>query len=710
MLNLTQLEDILQSRETPILDFKGRMYDLSSPRGENGKGYLDLIKDILAMSNTPRSQPAYLIIGVVNKPNSPNIVKGVVQQTDDNDIQNLLKQWCDPVPQALYYDMNYKGKIIGIIEISLDQERGPFFIKSNLTNEQYKILHSESKFLKQGELYFRRGTTNDSARQADYSHVSEWFTSHGDNHWQTWDVFKRACHYFVPSRHYILIASSLNEFPSEALAGLSHIDWTAVIDFDPYSDSKGLLHIFDQLKLRRNLSRVVKGEFPPVHPDLGLYWFFAQGLEGRHQSLVTPSGEWRKWRGIYGSELDRQFRHLAEAIAPGLVTFVVLWYDQPLARFLQTTIDATTCFVDAEFVVVSDTCTNLETFIGQEFSPVFVGISVEHLGAGLRAEFRGQDHDQSDEHMLPSRSGAPIPLPVDKERWLEEEFELVHLGVGTVTPDQDPASQEFLRGAVISWVELSLGKDAERDKTNAIEQRIRQDLSRRETVRIQLYHRPGAGGTTVSRRILWNLHTLYPCAVLRRSDPEHIVLTAERLAYIYSITTQPILLLIDSAQIAERLVNDLYDTIRSKGTPVVMLLTSRRFEAQTERTRSFQLDLQLSPSELPRFVEKFKNDIPGDRTTKIKALLNTSQTHEQTAFYFGLTAYESNFRGIKSYVLNRLMQLTPQQVSILGYLSLAHYYAQRGVPTQAFVELLGLPTNREVKFEKIFQNTEETLV
>ncbi len=47
MLTHKQLFDLLNRPETPYVDFKGGEYDLYSPRGVKGKGYLDLIKDIL---------------------------------------------------------------------------------------------------------------------------------------------------------------------------------------------------------------------------------------------------------------------------------------------------------------------------------------------------------------------------------------------------------------------------------------------------------------------------------------------------------------------------------------------------------------------------------------------------------------------------------------------------------------------------------------
>lgn len=708
MISTSLLEDLLNSRETPILDFKGRMYDLTSPRGVKGKGYLDLVKDILCMSNTPRTHSAFIVIGVSNKPTVPNRLVGLTEIVDDNDIQKVLKLWCDPVPSVHYYDMFIQEKSVGIIEIFADRDRGPFYIKSQFTPDQQSILSSTPNFLQSNTVYFRRGTTNDTARPEDFSYIAKWFASQSEEYWQNWDTFKQACSYFSKSRKFILIASPINNYPIEVINRLSRIDWTAVIDFDAGSDQNGLLHAIESSISSRNITRVVKGEYPTINPNQGLYWFFAGGFEGRQQTIITPRNDWRKWKSVYGAELDIQFKRLAEAMTPDLVTFVILWYNQNLSRFLQTTIDATAGFTNADYVVVSDSLASIRTAIGEEFSSEFIQIPLDHLCSGLNVEFKGYEQTESALITIPSQSGAPIQIPAKEERWLAEEIEVIHLQAGNIQPEIEQQQMEFLRGAVISWAETSLGKDAERDKTQRICHRIRQDLAKRETVRIQLYHKPGAGGTTVARRILWEFHNIYPCAVLIHSDPEHIKETAQRLTYLYSISGQPVLVLLDSALVAERLVDDLFSYIRSQGTPVVMLLTSRRIDDQIEKTRSFQLDLVLSPLEISRFVDKYKVEVP-DRATQIISLAKSHLENEKTAFSFGITTYGKDYKGIQHFIESRLSGLTFQQKEILVFLALAHYYGQRGIPAQSFADILGIPLNREVRFEKVFQSTDDIL-
>lgn len=74
-------------------------------------------------------------------------------------------------------------------------------------------------------------------------------------------------------------------------------------------------------------------------------------------------------------------------------------------------------------------------------------------------------------------------------------------------------------------------------------------LGKRRAQQVNLYHAPGSGGTTVLRRVLWDLRSEFPCLLLQRTKPEE---TTERLAYIASKTGKSILLAIDAGAITDR--------------------------------------------------------------------------------------------------------------------------------------------------------------
>lgn len=72
------------------------------------------------------------------------------------------------------------------------------------------------------------------------------------------------------------------------------------------------------------------------------------------------------------------------------------------------------------------------------------------------------------------------------------------------------------------------------------------------------------------------------------------------------------------------------------------------------------------------------------------------------AFFFGLTAFERDFRGLADHVKVRMAELTEKQRQIMMYISIAHYYGQQSIPKQAFLSFLGIPKTRVVDISAIF--------
>ena len=53
------VENLLERQESDDLDFKSGQYNFTNERGKS-----KFIKDIVAMANTPRNGPAYILVGV----------------------------------------------------------------------------------------------------------------------------------------------------------------------------------------------------------------------------------------------------------------------------------------------------------------------------------------------------------------------------------------------------------------------------------------------------------------------------------------------------------------------------------------------------------------------------------------------------------------------------------------------------------------------
>lgn len=262
-----EFQGLLGRPEGETLDFKGQNYDLSD---QEKKG--DLIKDILSMANTPREGFAHIVLGVCKYPNGTYELQELDRHLDDANMQAQFSHRVRPLPRFSYEEFPFEGKTVAVVTILHDRS-GPFYVVDDL-----------GKKLQKGALYFRRSSRNDIATPEDSYRIISWFK--GSNPSATpvapaWEEFLQAVYGFeAAQRRYVLLAGPCRGLTAEMLSALGTLPWTAVFDFDPESETEGLLRAAGPaLKAnRRVLHLAVEGDRPTLHPDRSTLWFFARGL------------------------------------------------------------------------------------------------------------------------------------------------------------------------------------------------------------------------------------------------------------------------------------------------------------------------------------------------------------------------------------------------------------------------------------------------
>ena len=302
---------------------------------------------------------------------------------------------------------------------------------------------------------------------------------------------------------------------------------------------------------------------------------------------------------------------------------------------------------------------------------------------GVRQFIEGKAPESRGEITLPNSSGVPVQMQSSLANWISEEIELVPLH----SPVAEDDIGTFLRGATVSWADLDRNLDARRDVQTRLTQAVRRDLEDGRMTRVNLFHRPGAGGTTVGRRVAWELHEEYACGLLRRTNPME---TADRVACLYEETQGPVLLVADGTDIAERELDELAEYLSARRLPVVLLQVRRRHTlGQQRRERTFVLESQLSRHEVGRFISTLSRDVP-DRADPLLELGRPANGTLHRPVYFALTAYERDFRALPDFVETRVEGLNDKQDSLLIFTAIALYFGQRTLPIGAFRNVFGM--------------------
>lgn len=689
-----QLIQLFLQSESSTLDFKRDPYDFSETDPElKRRNRAAFVKDILAFANTPRKDSAFIVIGVKRHADGSIEKNGLTTHVDDNIFQQQLENWIYPHPKFGYHEVAHESKQFGVIEIYCDQSiSGPFYPTTNSKG---------GEALRPNVLYFRRGSKNSEANPNEVRDIVGWFlngevnnqTPHTDE--PLWDRFISATSFGQQGIRYVLFLG-LKDIPSQERAkALANIEWGFVADFDPNSGISGVFKAVKPiLEKRRSVHAITDGDAHGSSQPKGTSWYFARGISGRASSLVGL--RWQDWLKKCALDFRTRLVNYAASSAQPVVA-IALWDDLSMEQHLRRCFETSTeAFGDAVTIVLltpeDDALNRIAVDCGAEVIPLGTG----HFLDGLSSYAASQLTDSDSLVLFAGIGGVQKCIETKDVAWLEEDLELIHINVGRKPERVGPLGVEFLKGGGISWFELGVGCDIERDETRKVLNAVRRDLEARLSSRINLFHKPGAGGTTISKRVAWTLRSDYPCVALKRCEPKG---TVERIAWIYQRTEKPVLIIREGSDVDDANVDDLARQLTARHVPSVILQVLRRHSLPKQGSRSFTLEATLSNSEVGRFIEVFAREAPDSRQKLEELGRSSSSSNMQSPFIFGLTAFQSDFRGIQPFVENHLQGIPDVQRKILLLFALIHKYGHKSVSKENFADMLGLPQSRPVDFQ-----------
>ncbi|MBI5653585.1 MAG: ATP-binding protein [Chloroflexi bacterium] len=686
MITENKLREIFARNENDTLDFKSEPHRLDNEHFNS-----EFIKDILAMANTPREDAAYIVVGVKLLSDGTKQFIGVPQHPDDSDLQDKLrKARVTPSPKFTYQSVSVDGKSYGVIEIPLVRD-GPFFATCD-----YGVV-------KANRLYFRRGTKNDEASIYEQNNIYRWFHEPSVQYnldkkldslvIPNWDVFLQVTHKFDTDRLYLAIIGPSNEKFRQAWRLFGRLPLSLVLDFDPMTEEDGAYaHASIELKNNRSVHLLSLEDQYTLVPDKACYWYAARGLQGRANSLVN--NDWKEWNRKYSNTVRKLIADFARASAGKPITVINLWYAPEYLREICSAVDqAFGDHVDYVFAVPeADRLGELAAQFGAQI-----------ISLGLGDILHGITQNISSTPTNPYYAGVPhldgsfSLIDIPDLRWLSEDFEVLHSNIELEPSGSNRViGRDYLRGAIISWSDLSGHYDADRDTTEHIIKQVERELETRTSVRFNIYHWPGAGGTTIARRVAWELRRRYPTVLLKRVTPGE---TVGRFRKIFQLTEKSILAIVEGADTIPDKLEQLYTEVRAEQIPVVFLFVLRRTELAERGERVSFVGPNLSLPESYRFVEAYKRFAP-NKTHHLQNILEKSPLKERTPFHFALATFGKDFIGISRYVEARIKIASRAQNEVMTFLALAYYYGHKSVFPQIFATHLGIPENRSVQLEK----------
>ena len=665
------IDNLLLRQESNDLDFKSGQYNYATKHGKS-----KFIKDIIAMANTPRSGSAYILLGVHEQSGKVRGISGATEHPDEAMLGSIVSGKVEPTPRFTYYQVPYNGVKLGLIEIPSDQ---PVPI----------IPRSDYGVLRRGAVYIRRNTQNIEADHQEIVRITESRKTESASAQGpgipngAWEQLYRACDGFDPRRVYIAVINKEPTADTHDWTAMAGIHWNIIVDLDTRTDIDGNYAAAREPFGQRHALQLSALDSPVAMTPQSAVWVAAAGLESR--PTTRPADNWRDWNRSKVPQLERTINDLASITEPSPATLFVFGGDEGQVSTICEVMDR--AFVDRVDYVFATPDLKRYRESAERFGASTVSITLPEVSQGLR-ELK-PDSGPIKETLFPKLAGGTTEITPERARWLEEQLELVHWNVG-LSADEHTDGELFLKGAAVGWYDLSVGAvDADRDVTPKLEQLIRQDIEARATRRVNLWHLPGAGGTTIARRIAWNLHRSIPTVVARMIQPQE---TAERLRHLFGETRLPILVVIDLVGVTRDVIDRLYDELRRSHTHAVLFSVERRF-ASGAISGVHYLDAMLTTKEAVGLSGVLAARVP-ERRAALDSLIDEPDRRKRSPFYFGLTAYGKDFRGIGSYVEARLSHASDPVRQAVLLMAFAHYYGQVSLSLQTFASLFGITASR----------------
>lgn len=505
---------------------------------------------------------------------------------------------------------------------------------------------------------------------------------------------------FDDRNKYILISPPNDSKTSVGMKStLARVPWSFIIDFDPETKGKnGLYTAFDA----NSDSRVVplsieqyedaEAELPVSTGSSRINWLFANGLK---ESVGTTCPDFRSWnKRKYGKFIKKALgRYMTanshvcyficlgvaaqyvkdiihsiydtEAVSSQLVNFVFLSSDEEYLEEVSTEAE------DYDF--------NSYTFEMDTNSFIF-GVE-ESLADGLSAP-------TSMAALVPTHANG-VSSVVDMSSYMaalkDGGVDVIHANICNLPDSEQIPDESFFRGEDITWAEMSREVEATRKVYEELVRKVRARLTLRQSSKFLLYHNAGAGGTTLSRRLAYDLRKEYPVILLHKYVKG---ITEEKLHIFHTQVKMPVLVIVEASKVNITTIDSLIRECNYRKQIFLFVVVERgkRDNTLDRQTTVLLKDTMVDVDEKNRFVDKvirYRKESP-----KLEELRKTPVNKcEVIDFSLAISADGYRQERIEDYVSYYNRQLSQPLNEFVLYVSMIYHYSQKEVPEAIFFNL-----------------------
>lgn len=297
---------------------------------------------------------------------------------------------------------------------------------------------------------------------------------------------------------------------------------------------------------------------------------------------------------------------------------------------------------------------------------------------------------------LPSKDKSEGLISYKDKLFYETSVEIVYSGMEGSETIND-FGEHFFRGSEISWLDLANRVDLQViEKYEYYKELILKKLSETSS-RVQVFkllHAAGSGGTTLSKRLLWDIKNLFPCIRIKKYTSD----TANIINEIYRKTSQCVFAVFESGSsiMSDDEFSLLCNNIYSENCKALFLKVERRFSETPQLSRADSDDekglIEIKDTLLPdlarAFLTAYSRLTKDERRHNILTRITTSRendlwSEQRTPFFYAFYTYQDAFMGLTDYIQKTIYKLDLPMKQLLSDLSLITISSQNLCITSA---------------------------
>lgn len=585
------------------------------------------------------------------------------------------------------------AKIREIKEKTVDFHHDPNDVaKVNIVNDHHWVMHTLIDLIRSWEIFFR------VPQPAEFDEIINKlaFNTIEFEEPDEWKDLYDFIGGFNNSQNYVLVLPPNNMELTEAqMSAITRIPWSLVFDYNPQSKASGIFSVQEKNKGNRIIRPITikqKSDSSLLTIDrYSINWVFANGLSSIPETIATTLKEW-KIQLNYPKFLAKIITEYHNAVsAPSVVIF--LNSDQ---NYIGNIFDAFTEIIQEQKLRIAFIAENMDSAekLNRDYDwyqPLVSHMRVSQFVRGVASVLSDNNNaDESKIKLIPSRTSDSQNDVVDISEhyifYLSEGLEILYFDIELQEQTEDG---NFYTGSEIAWSDIPSDLDVKRNVYEKLEKKLLDALKQPKGARrITLIHKPGSGGTTLSRRIAFNLHRQYPTILLDRYQRNR---TINSIKDISELSQQSILLIVEAYKVNENDIGSLILEINKAKKNVVILYVKRSHHRDASLSVTDVVDLSdkmLDLNEMSRFIKKYTPLAVGDSKNKLMTIKD-EPLEKYLVIDYPLITFEKAFSPemLFNYIYSQIKNINSIHSKFLGFIAIIYHYTQKSVNENWFSSL-----------------------